>query len=117
MTTQQRTWTYTEEGQQELAAAYRDAALVCACLSVDGVDIAGETHFFSFCRGSSWPPGTLGGNLESSMHTSHSHCRKCKACADWREWHCKTCNKCNYGVTIPCQTCQPNAYRRRMDDC
>ena len=106
-------WKYTEEGQQDLAAATDDAALVCACLSVDGVNIGLEPHFFSFCRGDSF--FGIGGNLESSMHTSH--CRKCKACADWREWHCKTCNKCNYGITIPCETCQPNAYRRRMEDC
>jgi hypothetical protein len=42
------------------------------------------------------------------------HCRHCRQCVDWREWHCKGCGKCQYGVSIPCQTCQPTLYKMRM---
>ena len=77
-----------------------DAEIVRRALSVDGL---GDGFFYSFCRQ----------NLEQTSHTWH--CRKCRACQDWREWHCKTCNKCTYGVTIPCEKCMPAAYARRMD--
>ena len=57
---------------------------------------------WSWCRG------------EAAQGTFTWHCRKCGCCQDWREWHCKRYNKCVYGVSIPCETCRPLGFAKRM---
>lgn len=83
----------------------RDAALVKSVISQGRESL--DYGYWSFCAG--WD----GGQLVQGSCTWH--CRKCGECADWREWHCKTCNKCQYGVTIPCEKCQPERFRKRME--
>jgi hypothetical protein len=51
---------------------------------------------------------------DAAQGTCTWHCRKCGCCQDWREWHCKRCNKCVYGVSIPCESCRPLDYAKRM---
>ena len=83
-------------------AAKLDAALVKAALSKEGIG-RWDRYYYSFCRR----------DLEKDGNTWH--CRKCGKCADWRVWHCKGCNKCQYGVSIPCEKCQPRRFKRRME--
>ena len=55
----------------------------------------GESYWYSFCS-------------EDIVQDSCTwHCSNCGACRDWREWHCDRCNRCTYGVTMPCENCDP----------